>query len=100
MSSASKDTASPSADTAGERIARYLSERGKMQKTADIIHGLHGGHERAAELTVPDLRQLLEQHADMYEALKMAQRKAVKWHPSDPILKAINAALRKATGHE
>lgn len=43
-----------------ERVEKYLIERPKIrQLDKEVIHGLHGGDDREADLTVSDIRTIL-----------------------------------------
>lgn len=43
---------------------------------------------------------LRKQRAELLEALKAAQKKGSRWHPADPVVLQIKAAITKAEAAE
>lgn len=47
-----------------------------------------------------EVEGLKEQRAELLGALKAAQKKGSRWHPADPVVQQINAAITKAEAAE
>lgn len=87
--------------SAAQRITAYIDRR-KQFRGIDFnhIHGLDMSPECGFELTVSDINALLQQRAELLEALKAAQKKGSRWHPADPVVQQINTAITRAEAAE
>lgn len=46
------------------------------------------------------IEELCQQRAELLEALKAAKKKGSRWHPADPVVQQINAAITRAEAAE
>lgn len=56
---------------------------------------LNGLHDEAASVVI-----VMRQRAELLEALKAAQKKGSRWHPADPVVLQMKAAINRAEAAE
>lgn len=69
-----------------------LQKRSENLKTACNAMGWENG----ADL----IDNLMQQRAELLEALKAAKKKGSRWNPADPVVQQINAAITRAEAAE